>query len=69
MVITLRYIRFWGSPGGLVVKSSPANARDTGEVGSIPGPLGQEDPLEEELTTHYCILIWKIPWTEKPGRL
>ena len=52
-----------------MVKSSPANARDTGEVGLIPGPLGQEDPLEEELTTHYCILIWKIPWTEKPGRL
>ena len=52
-----------------MVKSSPANARDTGEVGSIPGPLGQEDPLEEELTTHYCILIWKIPRTEKPGRL
>ena len=25
--------------------------------------LGQEDPLEEEMTTHSSILAWKIPWT------
>ena len=31
--------------------------------------LGQEDPLEEEMATHSSILVWKIPWTEKPGRL
>ena len=31
--------------------------------------LGQEDPLEEEMTTHSYILAWKIPWTEEPGRL
>ena len=31
--------------------------------------LGQEDPLEEEMATHSCILAWKIPWTEEPGRL
>ena len=29
----------------------------------------QEDPLEEEMATHFSILTWKIPWTEKPGRL
>ena len=29
--------------------------------------LGQEDPLEEEMTTHSSILAWKIPWTEDPG--
>ena len=28
--------------------------------------LGQEDPLEEGITTHSSILAWKIPWTEKP---
>ena len=28
--------------------------------------LGQEDPLEEEMTTHFIILAWKIPWTEEP---
>ena len=26
--------------------------------------LSREDPLEEG-----CILIWRIPWTEEPGRL
>ena len=31
--------------------------------------LGQEDPLEQEMATHSSILVWKIPWTEKPGRL
>ena len=24
--------------------------------------LGGEDPLEEEMATHYSILAWKIPW-------
>ena len=31
--------------------------------------LGQEDPLEEEMTTHSNIFAWKIPETEEPGRL
>ena len=31
--------------------------------------LGQEDPLEEGMTTHSSILAWRIPWTEKPGGL
>ena len=31
--------------------------------------LGQEDLLEKEMATHYSSLAWKIPWTEKPGRL
>ena len=31
--------------------------------------LGQEDPLEKEMTTHSSILAWEIPWTEKPGGL
>ena len=30
-------------------------------------PLGQEDPLEEEMATHSSILGWEIPWTEEPG--
>ena len=28
-----------------------------------------EDPLEKEMVTHFSILAWKIPWTEKHGRL
>ena len=31
--------------------------------------LGQEDPLEKEMATHFSILAWKIPRKEEPGRL
>ena len=31
--------------------------------------LGREHPLEKEMATHSSILAWRIPWTEKPGRL
>ena len=31
--------------------------------------LGQEDPPEKGVATHPCILVWGIPWTEKPGGL
>ena len=29
--------------------------------------LGQEDLLEEEMTSHPSILAWRIPWTEEPS--
>ena len=42
-------------PGGLMVKNAPA----------MPvWSLGQEDPLEKEMTTHFTILAWEILWTE-----
>ena len=50
-------------PGGSNGKESACNA-DT-RVQS----QGLEDPLEKELATHSSILDWRIPWTEKPGRL
>ena len=31
--------------------------------------LGRKDPLEKEMATHSSTLVWKIPWTEKPGKL
>ena len=31
--------------------------------------LGQEDPLEKEMSTHSNILAWRILWTKEPGRL
>ena len=31
--------------------------------------LGWEDHLEKEVTIHFSILAWEIPWTEVPGRL
>ena len=50
-----------GFPAGLAVKNPPA--RQEVWVRS----LGQEDPLEEDMTTHSDILPWGIPWTEEPG--
>ena len=49
----------------LVVKNPLAPVGDVRPVRS----LGQEDPLEEEMTTHSSILAWKIPWTEEPSGL
>ena len=31
--------------------------------------LGWEDPLEKGMATHFSIFVWRIPWTEEPGRL
>ena len=31
--------------------------------------LGQEDPLEKEMATHFSILAWEILWTEEPSGL
>ena len=45
------HINTLGSPGGSVVKNPPANARDTGDAGSIPGSerssgVGNGNPLQ-----------------------
>ena len=31
--------------------------------------LDWEDPLEEEMSTHSCILAWGSPWKKESGRL
>ena len=31
--------------------------------------MGQENPLEEEMATHYSTVAGIIPWTEEPGEL
>ena len=41
----------------------------TCDTGNPVQSLGQEDPLEKGMATHSSILIWRIPWTEEPGRL
>ena len=50
----------------LVAKKPPANAGDIREVGLIPGsgrsPGGGNG-------TPSSILVWRMPWTEEPGRL
>ena len=30
--------------------------------------LGLKGPLQEEIAIRSCILAWRIPWTEEPGR-
>ena len=60
---------FWwtGFPGGSEVKVSASNAGDPGSIpasGRSPGE-GNGKPMEY----HSSILAWRIPWTEKPGRL
>ena len=48
------------------VKNQPAMQK-TQEMGVWS--LGREDPIEEEMATHFSILAWKFAWTEEPGRL
>ena len=31
--------------------------------------LGWENPLEEEMATHFSFVAWRIPWTKEPGGL
>ena len=31
--------------------------------------LGQEDPLEKGMATHFSVLSWRIPMTEEPRKL
>ena len=31
--------------------------------------LKRENDQQEEMATHSSTLVWKIPWTEEPGRL
>ena len=59
----LNWYQYQGFPGGSVSKES---ACDAGDLGSV---LGQEDPIEKEMTTHFSILAWESPWTKEPGRL
>ena len=50
----------------LVVKNPPANAGELRDAGSTPG---WEDPLEEGVASQSTMLVWRILWTEEPGRL
>ena len=52
---------FRGFPGGV-----GGDHRRHKTLGLMPGG---EDPLQKEMTAYSIILVWKIPWTEEPGRL
>ena len=49
-------------PGGSVVKNLTANTE------MLVQPLGQKDPLENEMATLSSILAWEITCTEGSGR-
>ena len=52
--------------------SDKESASQAGDEGSVPGGGGGicwEDPLKKGMATHSSILAWRIPRTEKPGRL
>ena len=52
-----------GFLGGSDSKDSACSA---GDLSSVPG-LGKS--LGEWNATHFSIFVWRIPWTEEPGRL
>ena len=52
-----------GFPSGSDSKESACSVGDPGLI------LGQEEPLEKEVSTHSSILAWRISWTEKTGEL
>ena len=53
----MMFLLILGFPGSSVVKNPPANAGDTGDLGSIPG---WKNPLEKEMTIHSNILAWRL---------
>ena len=58
-----QYIRKWASHVAKMVKNPPAMQETWVQS------LGEEGPLEKEMTSHSNILAWRVPWTEEPGRL
>ena len=55
---TFRVMFSWVSQMALVVKKPPVNA---GDLGMWVRSLGQADPLEEGMATHFDILSWRTP--------
>ena len=56
-VVSIQRYELWVSQVALEVKNSPA------KQGTWVQSLVWEDPLEEGMVTHSCILTWRIPWT------
>ena len=52
-----------GFPGSSVVMNPSVNAGDTVRF------LGQKDPMEKEMATHFSILAWEISGREEPDEL
>ena len=66
LFLFFNFILYWSTVAPLVaqmVKNPPAMQE------TWVWSLGWEEPPEEGMTTHSCILAWRIPWTEGPGGL
>ena len=50
---------WWSVGSGFSHAWTPCNLMD----------CSQEGPLEKGMAVHSSILVWRIPWTEEPGRL
>ena len=57
------YRDIWASPLAQMVRNLPAMQETWVQS------LGWEDPLEKGMATHSNVLVWRIPWTEEPGKL
>ena len=57
------FIFLWASLVAQLVKNLPAMQETWVQS------LGWEGSLEKGMATHSSILIWRILWTEEPGRL
>ena len=58
-----RFTKCWASLVARIVKNPSAT-----QVIQVRS-LGQEDPLEKGMATHFSILAMRLPWTEEPGGL
>ena len=56
---------YWAAQVTLVVNNPPASVGDFGD--SVSRLWVEKIPLEEGMTNHSSILVWRIPWTEEPG--
>ena len=60
------FYSFYCFLGGALVKNLPTNAEDPRDAGSIPG--SGRSPGEGN-GNPFCILAWKIPWTQEASGL
>ena len=62
-ILMIILITSHGFPSGSVSKEYSCNSGDLDSV------LGLEGLLEKGTATHSSMLVWRMPWTEGPGRL
>ena len=75
-VRSLSRVRFFATPWTVAYEAFPPMGFSRQEYWSgVPLPeawvqsLGQEDSLQEGMTTHSSLLAWEIPWTEETSEL